>query len=349
MVSSPCPALVIADITDRELLSMDWWRLAAGLAALYGALILHETGHLVAARLNRFRFGLIGVGPLCLVRTTDGIQFRWLPPRYWGPFAVAHPTDADRITARMAWYAAGGPLASLLVSGMAALGLLLPGPGPRPLFWLALTSGCLFVATAQPWGTGSGLPSDGGRVWALLRGEPAAVAAAALVALDGQAQAGVRPRDWAPGLVNLLGAMTQPPADVLAARTALLRMAIDRGDVDEAGRLVGEMRRTYPLVPPWLRGEAAAEMTFWFGHFEKRGGTAAQFLDDATGVLVASHLQLRAEAAVRVCRFDHEGGRDRIAKARAAAASGPSGATAFDHDMLDALERRLDTAEPNHG
>lgn len=134
------------------------------LGAMVVSLVLHEIGHLVAGRLVGFRFAFLAAGPL-LVRTAAGtVVWKWrLSPAHWAPMAAAIPAAAHVTASQVAWYVAGGPIASALVAGVSVLFIDSPvAPAARAM---ALMSACILIATLQPFGTGAGIPSDGARLW----------------------------------------------------------------------------------------------------------------------------------------------------------------------------------------
>jgi len=138
------------------------------------ALSAHEAGHVVTGLMLRFRFGLIAVGPLCLVAEGKRIRLRWNGVlSTWGGMAMMVPRNSPQLAAHMALLAAGGPLTSLAVAVAAYWtgASLFPGTRTGLLsIAVALMSGAVFLATVQPFiGTGIGVPSDGGRVLMFLR------------------------------------------------------------------------------------------------------------------------------------------------------------------------------------
>ncbi len=313
------------------------------------ALVAHEAGHAVAGRLVGFRFGILAVGPLCIHKGGRRLSVRWLPPSHWGPFALTYPVTTENLTARTAWCVAGGPIASLL---LASVGAILVWLTPEPAIHsvaapLALTSACVFVATAQPFGTGSGIASDGGRVLALVRNKNDARSAAALVALEGLTEAGIRPRDWDSDLVGLAGQVSTPPAYALSAATALLRHAEDVGDLAEARNQIDRVRSVYPRVPRWLRADAAVEAAFWLAYFQNDASSARAFLRDARGPLVAGHRRLRAEAAVLLRSGDRAGARDALDNATAVLGQGLAAASPLDMELIEAVRRDLAGTSPS--
>jgi hypothetical protein len=320
--------------------------LLAGATAIYAALALHEAGHLIAGACVGFRLVLLGVGPLGLARSGDRVGVRWLPPSLWGPFAACSPVTSGRLPTRFAWFTAGGPLASVCGALVAwPLSRVLHGAAAHWFGLVALASGGLFLATVQPWGSGSGLPSDGGRLLRLMRNDADARAAAALVALETLDATGMRPREWDGGLVQEATQVQRPTAYVLEATTLMLRRAMDGGDATTARGQAARIRELLPRVPRWLRSDAAAEAAFWYAHVADEATAATELLRDAHGGLVAEHRVRRAEAAVRLCEGDLAGTREAVRRARSRLDGGIARASSFDREMLAAVEEKLAALE----
>lgn len=207
----------------------------------------------------------------------------------------------------------------------------------------------MFLATAQPFGTGAGIPSDGKRFWALLRGDPGARSAAALAALAGSVTSGTRPRDWDRGLLDLAAAVREPPAFRLESATLLFLHALDLGDRSAARAQIEQIQRLLPSVPRWLRAEAAAEAAFWFARFEKDAETAGEFLRDVRGGLGEPYRLLRAQAAVLVQRGDLEAARATLDRARVALERGVGQPSMLDRELIDAVARDLEPRQTGAG
>ena len=317
--------------------------LVLGAVGFFAVLLIHELGHLMVGAMVRFRFGMIGVGPLGLSRSGDGFRLRWLPVSQWGPFAMAYPTTPGRIRTRVAWYIAGGPLASLsLAVGAAWVTGEFSLRGMSGL--AAVLSGAVFVATMQPFaGTGIGIPSDGARLFSLVRGAPNATASAALLALEGATLAGTRPSSWDPAIVALAAQVTGPPAYVMSAATAALRRATDGDHSANVVELVARIRAVYPSVARMLRADTAAELSFWLAHHGRDPVAAREFLHDAGGVLAEPYRRWTAEAAVRAAADDREGARAALARARASLSQGLGTPSALDRERIAWLESALGT------
>lgn len=256
--------------------------IAALTAALFVALAAHEAGHLAAGRIAGFRFGLLAVGPLWIMRSRGTLRVRWRWSLvYWAPMAFAHPTDGKRIARRVFAYLAGGPAASVLLAVFAwsIAQTLDPSVARQFSSALALASAGIFVATAQPFvGTGIGVPTDGARLWTYVVDRERAHDLAAAMALDGLARAGQRPREWDEALVVRASRVTTLPAFALAATVSLLQYDIDRRDLRSARARVDRLRALMPQVPTMLRGPAVSELALWMEHFERDPNGAQQLL-----------------------------------------------------------------------
>lgn len=141
---------------------------------------IHELGHVVAGKTQNFDFFGLTVGPFSWKpKDGGGIRFAWNKSlNLAGGVAMMLPNGDQRLRQRFMWFAAGGPLASLLLLGVCFLiGNLLPeGTFLRfLLFALGAFSGAIFIATILPFRTG-GFASDGLRILTFARNGPTAAA-----------------------------------------------------------------------------------------------------------------------------------------------------------------------------
>ncbi|MCZ8354370.1 MAG: hypothetical protein O9340_06535 [Cyclobacteriaceae bacterium] len=143
------------------------------------AVALHEAGHAIAGVWVGFDFRLYVVGPFMWEKTNDKWSFKWnTNVNTSGGLVLCMPTETNGLQKRFAWFAAGGPLASLFTFLLFALcfylfqgrelsyaAQVLQGS----LFVLAALSAFLFLITAIPFHMG-GFSSDGARFIRLMRG-----------------------------------------------------------------------------------------------------------------------------------------------------------------------------------
>ncbi len=172
------------------------------------AVALHELGHVAAGLARGFRFYMFVVGPIRIDRLGPKMRMSWNSAKgAWGGLAICAP---DRVQqgqwGRAAWYAAGGPLFSLLGAAFAIPVRVLAHGDPNVTFTAVLfsaISGMFFVATLIPLRTG-GFVSDGGRLLMLLRKSPEGTRWVSVGALAGISMV-KRPREWPLELMEQLG------------------------------------------------------------------------------------------------------------------------------------------------
>ncbi len=191
--------------------------------ALYIATIVHELGHLAGVKLAGMPMGGAAAGALVIFRSKDRWTFRLDESRFLGGFAYALPLKADLDhPGRYAWWVAGGPIASVLFTGLCAIMARAFGPGGWSWIDTLLWSAAITVAlTIMPFTTETG-PSDGARLWQLWRDPEGARQWMTLCALHSEDAKGVRPRDWDSELMEQ--ALQIDPADSLYPGGQLLGM-----------------------------------------------------------------------------------------------------------------------------
>jgi hypothetical protein len=131
-------------------------------AALASAVLLHESGHLVAALMMRFEILGIGLGPLRVSRTNGKWTVR-PSGRLFSASISAVPRNMERWRERMLVVIAGGPMATLLTGWAAALMFFLYPPQEWTRTFLAALvqlSCFLFLLGLIPNGKGSPIRND---------------------------------------------------------------------------------------------------------------------------------------------------------------------------------------------
>jgi len=281
------------------------------LLSLVPVTVAHELGHLAAARLARFRFVTLLLGPIEIARGPSGLRFSHNRIPHMLGAVMSLPSDERGMRVRMLLIALGGPSANLLLAGVSGALFYALQTGyrpdePRPLYFV--TEFALFVAGVSfavallnllPFG-GGGLVTDGAHMVQLLRGGLKADRQYA-VALIGNSELveGERPREWrAEWIQRAIATDGRTPDDPGILKLAYL-WAIDCGRMEEAGgylqRAVDAARKQrHPILPNVL-----AEKAFHAAFYLQRPFEARALLDSVPhGALVERHARLRAEAAV---------------------------------------------------
>ena len=171
--------------------------------SFFFVIALHEAGHAFMGIRVHFDFRFYVVGPFMWEKENGEWKFKWNKNiNLSGGMVLCLPTDSHNLTKRFALYAAGGPLASLLTSGL-FLGLyailntthsssLLVQLATSWMWILFLLSMVIFVLTAIPFHT-NGFSSDGARVFRLYRGGDTAAVEVMLLKVIASSCSGLRP------------------------------------------------------------------------------------------------------------------------------------------------------------
>jgi hypothetical protein len=177
------------------------WPVANGwliLPAFWLAVAIHELGHLAAAKLVGLDAGGLSIGPLMFLKSGGNLVFRCDWRRWAGGFFKPLTVSADLNPAPFAWSVAGGPLASLALTGMCGLLQARYGDGNwqwiGTLSWAALGTVLLSVI---PFSVGV-QESDGARLWQLIRRPKEARPLMALLGIQTEEAQGLLPREWDP-------------------------------------------------------------------------------------------------------------------------------------------------------
>lgn len=149
------------------------------LVAAAGAMLVHEHGHLLVARLLGLRPTalMLGWGKPWLRLQVGSLTYS-LGARFWA-FGAVYYQGGEPVGARLAWLAAAGALANavvalLVVPGAGGMGLALTGQGPFGNAQLWIIWNLLLGLVSLLPGHRGGAPSDGTLLWRALRQRGAA-------------------------------------------------------------------------------------------------------------------------------------------------------------------------------
>jgi hypothetical protein len=312
------------------------------LLGVFLILLVHELGHVAAGRLVGFEFILLIVGPLTVMRTAQGISYSLnRNMRFFGGLTANAPPDDRDLDRRMAITTAGGPLASLLFSG---LSLLLTRPLLRLDFTTGFTallvsvfSGLVFILTLIPRRAG-GLMSDGARLLSLARGGEDARLRSLMIVLQAELMAGVRPRDLNPvALQELLHAQDDSFMGVATGLVAYYHY-LDAEEIEQAGEQLVRALKARERLPVGFREGVALEAAYFYAVQRVEAGKARKYLEESKGAVAEEHTRLRAEAAVLLLEGKREAAEDAVRKGiQAAEKSFQRGAAQAEIEWMQAL------------
>lgn len=217
--------------------------------AFYIAVLMHETGHLVAGMVAGFEPRAFMVGAFFFHKEAGTWRLRFRP-RYFlaGGLTAGMPLSDENLLRRYLLFIAGGPAASL---ALAATTAFLPGPAARILFWINLV---LLISVCIPY-TAACFPSDAKLIALLGRGGPVGqrlVAVLFLLALDAQ---GKEPEEWPRECIAKIEVMTKDNSRMPPALSFLLADAGEREDVERTAEILERALAICDKMPPAaLRG-----------------------------------------------------------------------------------------------
>ena len=212
--------------------------LLALVAGLFGAVVLHEAGHLFAAIMNDFEVSGMVIGPFRLVRLGTSWTIILKKHRLFEASVSAFPRTRENWRRRMMAVVAAGPIATF-VTGFASV-LLLPasGAGDSWFIWLlrafVQVSFFIFVLGLIPNGKSQLCQNDAALLRSLWRMDPQADDIFLYHLVLQQQRTGVRPRSYPVSLIERLARFEGRPDFMAFFATAIASWAFDRNDA-EAG------------------------------------------------------------------------------------------------------------------
>jgi hypothetical protein len=306
--------------------------------AVYGSILFHELGHLVAGDIVGFRLLGFAVGPFSCAYTGGRWQRRFRYDKLFGGHTAMAPTTPRNIRSRVMVLTLGGPLASALLGAIGAICLILiPGPAwPAALGRVAaLVTGFAvgdFFFNLLPMASEAQY-SDGARLWQMYRRGPWCDFHCANHYMGLSQTTPLRPRDWPSDLVEraaeFAGQLPEPAGSFAMAYAHFL----DRGDWERA--------------LPWLdRAQLAARPGSKLAHaltvdrafleaFHRHNAREAQQLFDQAPARDDSTDYWRSAATVRAAQGDLAGASDAWNKAWELAEKRPAtGVYEMDREQL---------------
>ena len=250
---------------DNSIFRSGWLVLLVLTLLLLFTALVHELGHLLAGYLVRFRFQILVVGPIRVSRVNGRLQVqRQQGGSLFNGLAASLPNEMDKLERRLLYYALGGPLASLLLTLVTLLVVVLLGNDlTRMLDYLWLWECCLFTAVAsyfflltslRPGTYQNGMVADGGRILMVLNDSPQAQRWQALVMLNAADFAGERPSQWDEKLLHQ--ALTHPDNshDYLTANVMSYHHWLDKNQPQKA---MGFLEEALNMPVAWVSGMRA--------------------------------------------------------------------------------------------
>lgn len=231
----------------------------------------HELGHAFFGKIIGFEFKMYVVGPLLIEKNQSGIEIK-LNKNFnlFGGLVISLPTNSENLKNRFSWYAAGGPLFSLLLVFLAIA--IIYAIHSDFIFLLllckvtAVFSGLIFIATIIPLKSG-GFHSDGARILRLqTKGEIADLEVMTL-SIIAKTSSKLRPRDLETEEVKAAMTLAAKHKDTYEVYLIgyLFQAQFDKGLITEAKETLETYLEKITLIPVVLQGSVWLDASFFYG------------------------------------------------------------------------------------
>lgn len=204
-------------------------------ALLFFTLFIHELGHVVFGIWSGYKFNYVTVGPITIEKTDRlriSVNDSWFS---FGGVSNCTPLakDLETIARQHKWYAAGGPIFSVVV-GMISL---LTGEFMNidMVYYFGIFNLSVFVLTILPY-QGS-LKSDGRILWELWRGGKHSDEFLISLLLIKEMMTPLHPRDWSKDLIRQAKTL-EPTIDNISVAHILFYYTLVTKNYDTASNLI---------------------------------------------------------------------------------------------------------------
>lgn len=282
----------------------------------------HEAGHAIAGVKVNFDFRTYVVGPFLWQKEAGKWHFKWNTNiNTAGGMVICMPIGTENLAKRFSVFAAGGPLASLLLSFIAyGLYRLLPLDYSsneillNALYVVAILSLIIFIATTIPM-RANGFSTDGARVLRLLQGGDTSRFELLILKLITGTSAGIRPRDIDINELNeadTLAKKLQAPFGVYL-HSFFHQAEFDNGNFDKAEQHLLDYVKEIESIPKGIRNIVWLDAAFFYAYAKKDLEQATYYWKQYEPAALIPKAQIFAtEAAICLLQNDNETAKTKI-------------------------------------
>ena len=264
------------------------WLAILFVPAFFLVIAFHEGGHAIAGIKMDFDFRMFVVGPFLWDKEQSGWKFKWNKNvNISGGMVICIPKGTTNLSKRFSVYAAGGPLASMLLTGIAyglhkftleqtATSLQITISYFFGL--MAFLSLMIFIVTIIPIHVG-GFSSDGARILRFIKGGEAAQFEILLLKIMGTSTSGTRPKEYDSTDVNnaiMLAKKSNAPLGVYLHAFAH-QMAFDKDEMELAERHLVEYINQADEVPMGMRSAVWMDAAFFYAYAKRDMAKAIEY------------------------------------------------------------------------
>lgn len=277
---------------------------------------IHELGHAIAGVLVKFDFRTYVVGPFLWNKETTGWKFKWNTNiNTMGGLVICLPTaQTSNINKKFAWYAGGGPLASLILAIFSlAIAYALHANGSSLtnvkflLIMMGVLSFIIMITTAIPYNAG-GLASDGSRIISMLQGGDKAKFEGLILKLLAYATSGVRPKLIPIGDLEeakILGDKLKAPFRIYLP-SFYHQKAFDENNIEEAEKYLLEHVSFIDEMPKGINGGVWIDAAFFYAYAKKDLEKSSEYFSKFMPSAMTQKAQVLAtEASIAFLKQDN--------------------------------------------
>lgn len=283
---------------------------------------VHEAGHAIAGIRMKFNFKTYIVGPFLWEKDRETWKFKWNKNvNTAGGLVICMPVGTENLTKRFSIYAAGGPIASVILAIVAygLYNLISPSMAPveilrNSLYIMAVLSLIIFMTTAMPL-RANGFSSDGARVLRLLKGGDTARFELLVLKLVTNASSGVRPKEIDANELNealLLSKKLKAPFGVYL-HSFFHQSEFDKGNIDKAEGHLSDYINEIDSIPKGVRNIVWLDAAFFYAYAKKDLEQAASYWNKFQPAALIPKAQIFAtEAAIALLKNEKQLALDKI-------------------------------------
>ncbi|WP_445454213.1 M50 family metallopeptidase [Flavobacterium sp. 25HG05S-40] len=283
---------------------------------------IHEAGHAWAGVRMNFDFKTYVIGPFLWQKEQNQWRFKWNKNiNTAGGMVICMPQGTDNLGKRFSVYAAGGPIASLLLTLLAFGGYSFIEPSStaleifrNALYITAFLSLIIFIVTALPL-RANGFSSDGGRVLRLLQGGATSRFELLLLKLITGASAGIRPRDIDSDELTearVLASQLKAPFGVYLHGFSH-QAEWDKGNVEKAEQHLLDYIQEIEAIPKGIRNIVWLDAAYFYAYAKKDLEQSEYYWNQFEPAALIPKAQIFAtEAAIQLLKNDQEAAQQKI-------------------------------------
>jgi len=263
--------------------------LIASLVPIYFFVVgFHEMGHAVAGRMMGFDFRMFIIGPFFFEKENEKWKFKWNKSlNLSGGMVVCLPTSEENLLKRFLNYAAGGPVASILLSVFIfSIWYFVPfnlSNNALKFFGIVLLlssflSFLIFLITAIPFKAGT-FYSDGGRIKRLMKNDDTSEMEILFLKIMSNTNAGVRYAEIDENDLErayYLADKLNDPFKVYLI-SYLFHAAFDKNDLEKAEIYLNNYLDNITEIPEPLRGVVWLDACIFYGFARKDLSKAQEY------------------------------------------------------------------------